>query len=78
MEEQVAAGDPAASAEAAVGRRAVEGVEGAGEDEPLDDRAADPGPGPEVAEVGVGLAGDDAGDLGLADALDVGEREPMP
>ena len=75
VEEQVAAGDPAAPPERRAGG-AVEGVEGAGEDQPLGDRPADPGPGPEVAEVGVRLAGEDPGDLRFADALDVGEREP--
>jgi len=51
----------------------IEGVEGADEDEAFRDRAGDSGAVPEVAQAGVGLAGDYAGDLGVADALDLAE-----
>ena len=51
----------------------VEGVEGADKDQALRHRAGDPGAVPEVAQAGVGLAGDYAGDLGVADALDLAE-----
>ena len=54
--------------------RGIEGVEGADEGQPLDDRAGDPGAVPEVAQARVGLAGDDALHLGVADALDLAER----
>ena len=56
-----------------VGDGGVEGVEGADEDQALRDRAGGSGAVPEVAQAGVGLAGDDAGDLGVADALDLAE-----
>jgi hypothetical protein len=56
-----------------VGGGGVEGVEGADEDQALRHRAGDPGAVPEVAQAGVGLAGDNPGDLGVADALDLAE-----
>ncbi len=40
------------------------------------DGSRHPGPLPEVGQARVGLAGDDLRDLGLADAVDVGEGEP--
>ncbi len=74
VQQQVAAGDPTTPAEPTV-PHPVQRVERPGEDEPLDDRAAHPGPRPEVTEVGVRLTRDDPGDLGRADPLDVGEGE---
>jgi hypothetical protein len=56
-----------------VGGGGVEGVEGADEDQAFRDRAGDSGAVPEVAQAGVRLAGDYAGDLGVADALDLAE-----
>ena len=53
----------------------MDGVEGAGEHEPLRDRLAHRGAVPEVGKRGVGAPLDDALHLGLAHALDVGERQ---
>jgi len=76
VQQQVAAGHPSAPAEAGESHaHAVEGVEAAREDETLGDRARDPGTVPEVGEGEVGLSGDDARHLGLADALDVGQGQ---
>src|ERR1700722_4031224 len=52
----------------------IEGVEGADEGQALYDRAGDPGPVPEVTQACVGLAGDDALHLGVADALHLAQR----
>ena len=90
VQQQVTPGDPATTAEAAAAahlrllvepRRAAEvdamdRVEATGEDEPLGDGSRHPGPLPEVGQARVGLTGDDLRDLGVADAVDVGEGEP--
>jgi hypothetical protein len=67
------AGEVAGGAGGEAGGGGVEGVEGADEDQAFRDRAGDSGAVPEVAQAGVGLAGDYAGDLGVADALDLAE-----
>jgi hypothetical protein len=64
---------PAVRCSRGAGGGSVKGVEGADEDEAFRDRAGDSGAVPEVAQAGVGLAGDYAGDLGVADALDLAE-----
>ena len=51
-------------------------VEGTGQDETLRHRPGHVGALPEVGEAGVGLAGDDARDLEVGDAVHVGQREP--
>ncbi len=76
VEEDVAPGHPPAPAEPGPRRpHPVERVETSCEHELLDDRAADAGAPPEVAEVDVRLAGDDPLDLRPADPGDVGERD---
>ena len=74
-EQEVAPGHLVVAAHRGATPDAVEPVEGSGEDQPLDDRFARPRPRPEVAERDERLARDDAFDLRLGDALDVGERE---
>lgn len=79
MQEQVPAGHlpaPAEPGSALPRRNAVQGVECPGEDEPFDDGAAHPGPGPEVAEVGIRLTGENPGHLGGTHPGDVGKGEP--
>ncbi len=79
MQEQVAAGDLAATSEPgdrAMARQAVEGVERPGHHQPLEDRARGLGAVPHVGQGDVGPAGDQTLHLGLADALDVREGEP--
>ncbi len=89
VQEQVAASDPLPDAQAtraegpvgagAGGRRdPVDRVQPTGQDEPFQDGSAHLGPVGEVGQVGERLAGDDPGDLGVGDPLDVGERHPDP
>ena len=80
LQQQVAPRDPAAPVEGLLARRdAVDPVEPAGQHQPLEGRPGDPGSVEEVGQRGVAAARacrDDAGHLGGADALDVGEGEP--
>ena len=78
LQEQVAAGDGASPAYVGAGGvpQPVGRVEATGQHQPLHDRAGDPRAVPEVAERVVGPGRDDPVDLGLADALDLREREP--
>ena len=76
LQQQVAPGHRSPALDRHRRADAVERVEGAGQHQPLGDRAGDPGAVPEVGERVVGPAADDAGQLAVVDALDVGEAEP--
>src|SRR5450631_223840 len=86
MQQEVAPGHPATSpsrtaatedpAEATGAAEPVDRVESPGHDQPLDHWAADLGAMPEVGEGDVWLTGHNALNLGVADALDVGQRQP--
>src|SRR5450631_3670132 len=86
MQQEVAPGHPATSpsctaaigdpAEATGAAEPVDRVESPGHDQPLGHWAADLGAMPEVSEGDVRLAGHNALNLSITDALDVGQRQP--
>jgi len=75
-EQQVAPGEPAAAGDRFGVGDAVQAVECAGQHQPLGDRRRVGGAPPEVGERVVGTSGDDPGDLGFGDPLDIGQRQP--
>ena len=81
LEQQVAAGDLGTAADAQPAQRgaeAVEGVEAAGQHQPLGDRAGHLRAVPEVGQRVVGPGGDDPLDLTGVDALDLRQGQPDP
>ena len=76
LEQQVAPGDLPPSTTGHGGTQAVERVEPPCDDEPLHHRPGHRGAVPEVRQRRVGPAGDDPGDLGVVDALDLGQPDP--